>query len=69
VKFASRQAPTKRKPQIAQRNFQKFQLRKKYITLELLYLRMDILIYGATTPPSLPGSPNIHPLDLKSLDS
>jgi hypothetical protein len=72
LKFASRQAPTKRKPKlIAQRNCQKLRLRKKYITLELPYLRMDILIYGATTPPPhpfLPGSSNIHPLDLKSLD-
>jgi hypothetical protein len=51
--------------QIAQRNSHKLWLRKKYITLELLYLRMDILIYWATTPsppPFLPGSPSIHPL-------
>lgn len=74
LKFASRQAPTKRKPKlIAQRNCQKLRLRKKYITLELLYLRMDIFnLPGHHSPPPphpfLPGSSNIHPLDLKSLD-
>jgi hypothetical protein len=53
----------KKEAQVAQRNFQKFQLRKKYITLELLYLQDGYFnLWGHHSPllPPLPPPFQVH---------